>query len=81
VNEFELMHEARDLFLAPSDLQYFAHEHPTPLPEAGFNYGHASRSRRISRGGRLLSQGTTPQFLARTLITVVRRQAFDGRPR
>jgi hypothetical protein len=71
VRDFEVVHERIfHLFLVSHDLEFFAHEHPEPLPVGGFRFVTT-----LPRPGayRLVAdcypRDGTPQFLTQTLFT------------
>jgi hypothetical protein len=71
VKKFEVVHERLfHLFVVSHDLEYFAHEHPEPQPDASF-----ALSAKLPKPGiyRLLADyypsGGTPQLTAKTIIT------------
>jgi len=71
VREFEVMHEKLfHLFVISGDLTYFAHEHPTPLPNGRFRFETTLPKPGTYRiACDLFPKGATPQFLTRTIFT------------
>ncbi|MGH9673781.1 MAG: heavy metal-binding domain-containing protein, partial [Bryobacteraceae bacterium] len=71
VSRYEVIHEKLfHMFLISRDLQWFAHEHPEPLPDGTFRYRAAFPKPGAYRlAADFFPTGGTPQFLVRTLIT------------
>lgn len=70
VDRFEVVHERLfHLFIVSADLQYFVHDHPSPLPDGRFLYDMTFSKPGMYRvAGDFYPAGGTPQLIAKTVI-------------